>query len=348
MSPIKDLKIINPKKDATLKYKDINLMFEGGENATKYSLVIYKGESLIKKTNINKNNIIISSEFFNKGEKYTLKVIAYYEDIDKYEKSDKVEFTINDKETLDSPYINQNPLYSNGKINLINPNDSGTIYYTIDGKDPSINGIEYHEPFNINTNAVIKAIVIDNNKLKDNSDISTYNVNIGNKEKYKVYLRLDSNNENTEVLNQIIKNMDDTFKKYNIELIKDDGSDVNTSIASAKYNNVDLYLALKTGNSSSHDLKGFEIWINDENSLSYSLGNLIKNNFSSIYYENANRGLKYAYNSLDELGYNNVSLSILINLGYLDNKDDSKYLKENTLKVSESLTNSILKYFGLF
>ena len=347
MSPISNITIDSPKTNESLDYDDVNLTFTGGDNATSYSLVIFKGETLIKKTNINKNNVIISSSFFNKGENYTFKVYAYYNDIDSYTKSREVSFKIKDKDTLKPAYISNNYLFNNGKITLNNPNDTGKIYYTINGDDPSINGLEYKEPFNINENAVIKTIVIDDNNTKNNSKINSFDINIAKKDKYKIYLNLNNNDLNKTLLNNIKDSLIEQLSKYNVEIITNESNNINTNINEAKSKMVDLYLSLKTNTSSNHELNGYSIWINNDSSSSYSLGNLFNSNLKKAYYENASKGLKYTFDSLDELK-NNIPYSILINIGYIDNDTDLKYLTDNYKNISNGISKTIIEYFGLF
>ena len=148
----------------------------------------------------------------------------------------------------------------------------------------------------------------------------------------------------------------DSIKNYlnkelsinNVELITNNSNNVQNSINEAKDKKVDLYLNLKTSITSSHELYGFDIWINNYNSISYSLGNLLLNNLKNTYYEEANRGLKYDYNSLDELNQGNIYPAILINLGYLDNSKDQNFLDKNNKEISKSIVKTIREYFDLF
>lgn len=322
ISPVKAIKITNPNNEEELDYGDINLIFTGGDNATYYSLLIYKENILIKKTNFNQKSVIISSEFFEKGSTYTLKVIGKYNDIENYSKSDEVKIKFKEKDTLLRPYMMQNPLYNSGKITLVNPNEYGKILYTINGEDPSISGLEYQEPFTINENATIKTIIISEDKKYNNSEISAFKVNIGNKDKYQVYLNIASDDNS---LKEIQNNLKEKLEHYNIKVLTNTTNNINNSISESKYNNVDLYLSLKVDNN-------YKVWINDYNALSYSFGSLINNKLKEF-----NSKLKYSYNMLDELSENNVPLSILVSVN-----------DTNTLKISEILSNTILEYFGLF
>ena len=342
LSPITDIKINSPLNDELLTLEDINISYVGGENATSYALTIYKDKSLIKKVSINKNNVILSSAFFEKGEKYTIKVIGYYNDIDEYTKKDEVTFTIKNKDTLKPAYY----LYSNGRITLKNPNEIGEIYYSINGENPMDNVLESKEPFKVSNNTVIKTIIKDDKKKYDFSKIVEYNINIRKKDNYKIYLFLDDNDKNRDILDNIKKYLKIELDAYNIDIIINDNNNIKSSINKAKTENIDLYLSLKSSESISHESNGFNIWINNYDSISYSLGNIFLNNLKDAYYESASKGLKYAYNSLEELNQNYPSL--LINLGYLDNSKDSNFLCNNADKIGKVIAKTILEYFDLF
>ena len=348
ISPISNIKINSPLNDSILNYDNINIKFSGGNKATSYALVIYRDNSLIKRVNLNQNNVIISKEFFEKGKKYTIKVLAYYNDIDKYTKKDEITFTIKDKETLKPVYLSNNYLYSNEKVILNNPNVIGKIYYTINGDDPLDKGLEYKEPIIINKDTIIKTIIIDEDKKCDNSEELDYNVNVRKKDNYKVYLHIDYNDSNKKIMDSIKNYLNKELSINNVELITNNSNNVQNSINEAKDKKVDLYLNLKTSITSSHELYGFDIWINNYNSISYSLGNLLLNNLKNTYYEEANRGLKYDYNSLDELNQGNIYPAILINLGYLDNSKDQNFLDKNNKEISKSIVKTIREYFDLF
>ena len=214
------------------------MVFDGGDNASSYALLIYHDDSLLKKTTINKNDVIISSDFFKVNESYELKVVAYFKDIESYSKSDSVTFKIKDKESLKSPFININPFFYKGRdIILSNPNQVGDIYYTLNGDDPKDSGIKYERPISISENTVVKAYVKDEEKHYNDSIVSTYNVNLGIKDKYRVYINVDNTSPVKNVLDSIRELMINKLKKYGVITFINS----NNAISDAKSNNVDLY-----------------------------------------------------------------------------------------------------------
>ncbi len=345
ISPISDIVINSPKDNSEVDYEDINLKFDGGNNSTSYELIIYKDENIIKETTINSNNVIISSEFFNKGANYTFKINAKYNDRNDYTKSSEVKFKIKSKDTLKPPYISNNPKYSGDKITLNNPNNSGKIYYTINGSDPNINGIEYKEPFTINNNAVINAIIKSKDNSKNNSKISTFDINIEKKNKYKIYLNFYYDIQNKSLLKSIKENLKSDLEKNNIDVFVNSNNNVNIALNEAKNSQVDLFLSFKTDTYINKDKSGFTIWVNNDTNLGYNFANLLSDKFNSIYYENANKGLKYTFDSLNEL--NTIDTSALISLGNFENEKDVNFLNNNIKTISETIVKTIKEYFGL-
>ena len=74
MSPVGDVLITSPEEGKVLNYNDIIFKYEGAENADKVVLDIYNGNRLIKSKTLRSNRAVISSEFFEKSKKYTIKI----------------------------------------------------------------------------------------------------------------------------------------------------------------------------------------------------------------------------------------------------------------------------------
>lgn len=359
ISPVSDIKIVSPSNGDLLDYGDVTVMFEGGDNASGYILEIYKDDILIKSTGIDDNKFVISSEFFQKDNKYSIKVIGYYLDYSDYSKSDIISFNVNEKETLKPVYINVNPNYvKKGSVILLgNPNDSGTIYYTLDGSEPNESSLVYGDGIVVNNNMVIKCLVKD--KYKNDSIVNTFNVNVGSKSNYKVYLSPSNQDGNYGVksvgytnemkeMNDLSNYIESRLKEYGVKVYRNNpNGNINLWVADSLYYGSDLHIAIHSNASTDHLSKGIETWINEQGSMTYSLANLIQNDLMSIYYdkENGNRGVKYSNGALGETRM--PRFGILVEVAHHDDVDDAYWIMNNKKLIGETIANSILKYYGL-
>lgn len=358
-SPISDITIVSPQNDALLDYQDVPLTFTGGDNATEYILEIFKDDILIKEVSLNQNRAIISSEFFVKDNNYTFKIKAKYLDYESYSKEATVSFKMKEKETLLPVYINKDSNYikENSYITLNNPNNKGTIYYTLDGTDPNENSLVYENPILIKENTTIKTIIKEDKSY--DSPISTYNLNIGNKTDYKVYLSPSNQDGNIGVksvgytneekeMNDLSNYIEKRLKDYNIKVYRNNpNGNINLWVADSRYYGADLHIAIHSNASTNHTSKGVETWINDQTSDTYSLANMIQSDLMNIYYdkENGNRGVKYSNGALGETRM--PKFGILVEVAHHDYEEDAKWIMNNKELIGNTIADSILKYFGI-
>lgn len=358
-SPISDITIVSPQNDALLDYQDVPLTFTGGDNATEYILEIFKDDILIKKVSLNQNRAIISSEFFVKDNNYTFKIKAKYLDYESYSKEATVSFKMKEKETLLPVYINKDSNYikENSYITLNNPNNKGTIYYTLDGTDPNETSLVYENPILIKENTTIKTIIKEDKSY--DSPVSTYNLNIGNKTDYKVYLSPSNQDGNLGVksvgytneekeMNDLSNYIEKRLKDYNIKVYRNNpNGNINLWVADSRYYGADLHIAIHSNASTNHTSKGVETWINDQTSDTYSLANMIQSDLMNIYYdkENGNRGVKYSNGALGETRM--PKFGILVEVAHHDYLEDAKWIMDNKELIGNTIADSILKYFGI-
>lgn len=358
-SPISDITIVSPQNDALLDYQDVPLTFTGGDNATEYILEIFKDDILIKEVSLNQNRAIISSEFFVKDNNYTFKIKAKYLDYESYSKEATVSFKMKEKETLLPVYINKDSNYikENSYIILNNPNSKGTIYYTLDGTDPNETSLIYENPILIKENTTIKTIIKEDKSY--DSPVSTYNLNIGNKTDYKVYLSPSNQDGNLGVksvgytneekeMNDLSNYIEKRLKDYNIKVYRNNpNGNINLWVADSRYYGADLHIAIHSNASTSHTSKGIETWINDQTSDTYSLANMIQSDLMNIYYdkENGNRGVKYSNGALGETRM--PKFGILVEVAHHDYLEDAKWIMDNKELIGNTIADSILKYFGI-
>ena len=359
ISPISDITIVSPQNNALLDYQDVPLTFTGGDNATEYILEIFKDDILIKEVSLNQNRAIISSEFFVKDNNYTFKIKAKYLDYESYSKEATVSFKMKEKETLLPVYINKDSNYvkENSYITLNNPNSKGTIYYTLDGTDPNETSLVYENPILIKENTTIKTIIKEDKSY--DSPVSTYNLNIGNKTDYKVYLSPSNQDGNLGVksvgytneekeMNDLSNYIEKRLKDYNIKVYRNNpNGNINLWVADSRYYGADLHIAIHSNASTNHTSKGIETWINDQTSDTYSLANMIQSDLMNIYYdkENGNRGVKYSNGALGETRM--PKFGILVEVAHHDYLEDAKWIMDNKELIGNTIADSILKYFGI-
>ena len=359
-SPISDIKIISPINDDILEYNDVVVSYEGGENANKFIVEIYKGDKLLKETSVSNNRFIISSEFFNKSEIYKVKLKAVYDGYDEYTKESEVIFKMNEKDTLKPAFINVNHKHVKSGTNIVisNPNNSGKIYYTVDGSDPSENGLLYEKPIVITNNMVLKTVVKEDKK--NNSIVSEYDINVDEKKEYRVYLSPSNQDGNIGVgsvgytneekeMNDLTDYIETRLKEYGVKVYRNNpNGNINLWTSDSRFYNCDVHLAIHSNASTSHLVSGVETWINEQSSLAYDLGNIIQNDLMSIYYDKEkNRGVKYANGSLGEVNTRFVPLGVLVEVAHHDFLEDASWIMTNKKLIGTTLADSILKYFGL-
>ena len=361
MSPISDIKFINPSEGDMLDYNDVNLSFEGGDNASNYLLELYSNDKLVRRKEIKDKNVVLSNNLFNKAASYTVKITSSYYDYVDYSKTSEVNFTINAKETLKPVYINYNPEYikSGTKIKLLSPDDDATIYYTIDGSDPSKDSIKYEDEILIDKNMTIKAISV--NDKKNDSSISTFDIKVGSKNNYKVYLSPSNQSANLGVsgftteaneMNDLTNYIEKRLKEYGVTLYRNERSgDINRWTADSTYLGVDLHLAIHSNASEEHTSYGIETWVHNNDSKMYSLAQNLQQNLFSIYYasddSDANRGVKYANGSLGEVNPLYTPCGILIEVAHHDYQDDAKWIMDNKEKIANTIADTILEYYQI-
>ena len=363
MSPITEVKIINPNNGDMKDYDDVVLTFEGGDNATSYLFELYENNNLIRKKEISSKSVVLSNNLFEKAATYVAKITALYNDYDDYSKTSEVEFTINAKETLKPVYVNYNyKIIKKGtKIQLLSPDENATIYYTLDGSDPLVNGIKYDGEITINEDVTLKTVAKEDKK--NDSIVSTYEFVVGEKTQYKVYLSPSNQNNNLGVsevgytneekeMNDLTDYIEKRLKEYGVIVYRNDGySGINRWTQDSTYLGVDLHLAIHSNASEEHTVYGIETWVNDATSSTYSLAQKIQNGLINIYYnkedELANRGVKYAQGSLGEVNPLLTPCGILVEVAHHDYKEDAEWIMNNKEHIGNTIADSILEYFQI-
>ena len=362
ISPVSDITITSPGSGNILDYNDVSLTYTGGENATKYLVQIYHGKHLIKEQEVRKNRCVIASSLFSKAETYKIKIKAVYGDYEEYTKESEVDFSMNEKDTLKPVYINKNYKYLKAGTSLVlnNPNTDGSIYYTTDGSDPALNGTKYTEPLVISGNMNLKTVIMEPNK--NNSIIGDFEINIGTKPSYSVYLSPSNQDGNFGVkktgytneakeMNDLTDYIETRLRLNNVKIYRNSPyGNIRLWTSDSRYYGADLHLAIHSNASTNHTSHGIETWINEQGSKTYSLANLIQDALIGIYYNedpNANRGVKYANGSLGEVNELSVPFGILLEVAHHDYETDAAWIMQNKELIGNTIADTILKYFGI-
>lgn len=362
-SPITDIIFNNPNEGDMMDYDDVNLSFSGGDNASNYLLELYRDEKLVRRKEIKNKNVVLSNNLFEKSASYKVKITASYFDYIDYSKTGEVNFTINPKETLKPVYIDKNYNYikSGTKIKLLSPNKDTSIYYTLDGSVPTKDSIKYEDEITVNNDMVIKAINI-KDKYND-SEISTFDIKVGSKNKYKVYLSPSNQSANLGVsdvgftseaneMNDLTNYVEKKLKDNGVIVYRNERSgNINRWTGDSTYLGVDLHLAIHSNASEDHTSYGIETWVEDNNSKMYSLAWNLQSNLFNMYYkkddEVANRGVKYARGSLGEVNPLYTPCGILIEVAHHDYSDDAKWIMDNKEAIGNKIADTVLEYFQI-
>ena len=362
MSPISDIVFVTPSNGDMMNYDDVPITFQGGDNASNYELELYRDTKLIRRKEIKDKSVILSNNLFDKSASYKVKIIASYYDYVDYSKTSEINFTINSKVTLKPVYTNYKTdnIKSGSKVTLLSPDKGATIYYTMDGSDPSDKSIKYDKEIVIDRNMTIKAIAAEDKK--NNSSISEFNFKVGTKNNYKVYLSASNQNNNLGVsevgytnekkeMNDLTNYIEKRLKSFGIKTYRNEFGDINRWTQDSTYLGVDLHLAIHSNASEDHKSYGIETWVHNENAKMYSLASNIQHNLFDIYYnkedELANRGVKYANGSLAEVNPSYTPCGILVEVAHHDYLNDAKWIMENKEKIGYKIADTILEYWQI-
>lgn len=360
MNPITDITITSIKEGDTVPVNDLSLVYDGGDNASNYKIEIYKEGTLIRTTNTTKKQVIISSELFEVSKNYKFKVTASY---DNFSKTTEVNVLMSDKQQHKPVYISNNWKYvkKGSKITLECRDEDAKIYYTLDGKSPESFGILYDGPITIDKSVTLKTVAVSDDKY--NSEVKTYNINVGTKTDLKVYLSPSNQYGNLGVssvgytnemaeMNDLTDYIEERLKAYGVKVYRNSPSgNINLWLKQSNYYGVDLHIAIHSNASTNHDNYGIETWVHSESSNTFSLANIIQDNLSTIYpYKdrtNYDRGVKYANGALGEVNDNYLPFGILVEVAHHDDEQDADWIMQNKKLMGYNIADSILKYYQI-
>lgn len=358
MNPVGDVSISNLTNEEIVPFNDLTLSYEGGENASSFEINVIKDGKVVRKSNTKKKTVVLSKNLFSVGDSYTLEVIAKY---DTYLKNSSVNITLSDLIQLSPVYISNNWKYvkKGTKLELMSNDEDAKIYYTLDGKDPESFGTLYTEPIVINGNVTLKTVSMKDGYL--DSVISTYDINVGVKEKLKVYLSPSNQHGNFGVksvgftnemdeMNDLSNYIQERLEANGVKVYRNNpAGNINLWNRDSNYYGVDLKIAIHSNASVEHDKYGIETWIDTQNSQTVSIANAIQKGLMSIYpYKDlpgANRGVKYANGALGEANDLYIPFGLLVEVAHHDNEGDAEWIMQNKKLIGYNIADSILKYY---
>lgn len=173
---ISDIIVNYPQDNEEIYWDDFQIDFSGGDNATKYYIYIRDSSNKVlfsKLTNsVSKIDVEISK--LKEDTNYFLTIVAKNPLNKELTKISNTKFKTGKKNTVksvESDTPNGNVTW-NKKITLLSQTSDATIYYTLDGSEPTVNSTKYTEPIIIKSRITIKAIAVRKNMV--DSEISEF------------------------------------------------------------------------------------------------------------------------------------------------------------------------------
>lgn len=150
-------------------------------------------------------------------------------------------------------------------------------------------------------------------------------------------------------MNVLADKIEPYLRSSGIKYVRNDrNKPVSNAIAESNANYYDIHLALHTnagGENFAGRLRGIDVYYDPDSVDSRRLATIIANNLQYIYpLENKSRALPTDY--LGEV-LRTRAVAVLCELGYHDNLEDERWLKESLNQIARSIAQSICDYFGI-
>lgn len=355
--------ITSPSDNFRTRWDDIKLNFTGGENATEFRLHIYEEGNLVNTISLppETKEYILPAEYLQEDKNYRFEIEAIYLDYTEISEISSVTAFVGKKETTNPVYVSHNPTFIKAgtqiTLNTRTPNE--TIYYTLDGSDPTPNSLVYREPITILENTILKTYATSDNRF--DSATNTYNFQVRDKN-LVVYLspsnqylnfgvsKTGFTNEMKE-MNLIANVVERVLKEHGVTVYRNRSSgNINAWLSESNYVKSDLHLAIHSNASGRGTARGIEIYVDKETSPSLSIATNIYQNLYQIYPGNqepyTDRGVKYAAGSLGEANDSFIPCGTLIEVAYHDNEEDARWMVENRETIGNNIATSIINYYN--
>lgn len=156
------------------------------------------------------------------------------------------------------------------------------------------------------------------------------------------------NNEQL-IMNRLADAMEPYLRANGIDFVRNDPDrNVGGAIADSNAGTFDLHLALHSNaapQSYAGKLRGIDIYYSPYSESSERLATIIANNLESVY-PLPEKSQPRPTTSLGEVTQTRAT-AVLCELGYHDNIEDERWLRENLDAIAANLTMSLTDYFGL-
>lgn len=126
----------------------------------------------------------------------------------------------------------------------------------------------------------------------------------------------------------------------------DNKEDLSSRVAISNQNETDLFVSIHLNYYDTDDVRGFETYVNSEDTKALAFANLVQAHLATLDYS-YNRGIKDETSQSLYVIRNNQVTSALIELGFISSYLDLSYLisEEGSTKIVNALKTSILTYF---
>lgn len=364
--PISDFKITSPSDNIELNYDDVDLYYEGGENATMLDIKLYSTQKKNKILNtmtlsFEENHVKLPASLFKENTSYIMEVTASYQGYNEIGKKDSIKINILGKATVKPVYTDKNFSFikKDTIVNLKTDTNGATIYYTLDGTKPDRGSFIYKEPIKISMNTTIKTYAVKDNMY--DSDINVYDFKVQDKD-LVVYLSPSNQGKNygisdvgytteKEQMNLLADYLEKYLKDAGIKVYRNNPNDpigINSWLYESNMKKSDFHFAIHSNASVEHTAHGIEIYVDNPTSKCLSIASNIYNNLYDIYPnkdEKSNRGVKFARGSLGEVNDDFIKCGALIEVAYHDDYNDAKWIVQNKEEIAKNLADTIIDFY---
>ena len=357
------MSLLEPGSSLSTRWDDVEVSFTGGTNANHFYLEIWTNNQMVQELEVfpEENHFVIPADLLSENTLYQVVLKAVYEDYFEIAEQISFELDVKEKETTNPVYVSHNPnfIQKGTEVSLQTQTKDATIYYTLDGSDPTSSSLVYTNPLVINHDVVLKTYAVSSNRY--DSAMNTYSFQIQNKTPV-IYLSPSNQYNNYGVngsgyttekamMNKLTDVIETHLKNAGFIVYRNNpNGDINAWNGMSNAVGADFHLAIHSNGSTNHTARGIEIHIDDATAASLSIATNIYENLWQIYPGNTNplydRGVKYAYGSLGEVNEEYVRNGALIEVAFHDNMEDALWMVQNLEQIGQNIANSIISYYN--